>query len=146
MGAITLKTEQVIEYLRTAQGNIAFAATKLGTSRTTLHAYINEHPTVKAALDDIREGTLDRAETMLQSRMASSDTLLIFFLKTQGHKRGYQERHEISGPKEGPIKTEATVTHAIDGDTATTIFDILEAVGAIPTVAHDAKAQSVDTA
>jgi len=103
MGSIKVKTEQVVEQLRASQGNISFAAGKLGTSRETLHKYINEHPTVKVALEDIRESTVDRAETMLQQRMSQSDTLLIFFLKTQGHRRGYKERTEISGPEGEPI-------------------------------------------
>lgn len=94
MGAITLSAEQVIKQLTESHGNISHAAGALRTSRKTLHKYINEHATVKDALDDIREATLDRAETMLQSRMAHSDTLLIFFLKTQGKSRGYVERFE----------------------------------------------------
>lgn len=95
MAAITATAEQVIGQLRQSHGNISHAAGKLNTSRKTLHAYINEHPTVKAALADVRESTKDRAETMLQTRMAQSDTLLIFYLKTQAHDRGYGDRSQI---------------------------------------------------
>lgn len=100
---IEVSAETVKDKLKEAQGNISFAANRLGVHRSWLHTYINEHPTVKAALDDIREGTLDRAETMLQTRMAQSDTLLIFFLKTQGHKRGYTERHVIANADGEPF-------------------------------------------
>lgn len=115
MAAITATAERVIKQLKESYGNISRAADALRTSRKTLHAYINEHPTVKDALHDIREAGKDRGEMMLQSRMAHSDTLLIFFLKTQAHDRGYGDRSQISGPNGGPIevaivKGYATVT------------------------------------
>src|SRR5688572_21643883 len=109
MGAITQSAEQVATQLKASQGNVSDAAGKLNTSRRVLHQYINEHPTVKAALADIRESTKDRAETMLQTRMNHSDTLLIFYLKTQARDRGYVERQEISGPNSSDISVKATV-------------------------------------
>lgn len=102
MAAITVSAAEVIAQLERSHGNIAHAANKLDTSRTTLHKYINEKPTVKAALDDIREAAKDNAETMLYDRMRTSDTLLIFFLKTQAYDRGYGDR----------VRNEVT----IDGD------------------------------
>ena len=101
MGAISdIPAKAVIEQLTASHGNVSHAAKKLGTSHKTLHAYINDHPTVAAALEDIREGAIDDAELMLYDRMRNSDVLLIFFLKTQGHRRGYSEKNqiEISGP------------------------------------------------
>ena len=73
------------------------AALRLDTSRSNLFKYINAHPTVKAALADIRESTKDDAELMLHDRMRSSDTLLIFYLKTQAHDRGYGSKLRIDG-------------------------------------------------
>lgn len=106
MAAITASAQQVIEQLERSHGNIAHAAGKLNTSRTTLHKYINEHPTVAAALADIRETMKDHAETMLQDRMRNSDTLLIFFLKTQAFDRGYgdQTKNIITGEDGGPLQ------------------------------------------
>lgn len=95
MAAIDVSAAEVIEQLKSSFGNISHAAGKLNTSRKTLHAYINEHPTVASALADIRESTKDRAESMLQQRMATSDTLLIFYLKTQAHDRGYGDRSQL---------------------------------------------------
>lgn len=95
MGAITKKEKQVIAQLKKSRGNISHAADALDTSRTTMHAYINEHPTVKEALKDIKEANKDRAETMLEARMATSDTLLIFYLKTQAYDRGYGDKSQI---------------------------------------------------
>lgn len=107
MAAITISAPEVIEQLEKSRGNIAHAARQLRTSRNTLHNYINAHPTVKAALEDIRESMLDTAETMLQQRMMTDNTLLIFYLKTQGYRRGYgvdRLQHEISGPDGGAIR------------------------------------------
>ena len=109
MGAITVGVTEVIAQLERSHGNIKHAAGKLSTSRTILHRYINEHPTVAAALADIREGTKDDAELMLYDRMRTSDTLLIFYLKTQAKDRGYTERTEteISGRDGGDIVIKA---------------------------------------
>jgi hypothetical protein len=116
MGAITQSESQVIQQLKKSRGNVSHAANKLDTSRETLHKYINEYPTVKDALHDIRESAKDRGEEMLQSRMAHSDTLLIFFLKTQAHDRGYGDRsqHEHSGG------TTMRVVYGDDGTNDTT--------------------------
>jgi hypothetical protein len=96
VGAIKVGTEQVIQQLEASRGNVSHAAGKLKTSRRVLHKYINEHPTVKEALADIREAAIDRGETLLQARMESSDSLLIFFLKTQGHSRGYGDKSDTN--------------------------------------------------
>ena len=110
MAAITASAQQVIEQLERSHGNIAHAAGKLNTSRATLHKYVNEHATVAAALADIREATKDNAETMLYDRMRTSDTLLIFYLKTQAKDRGYVERvqNEVSGEGGGPVVVNVT--------------------------------------
>lgn len=105
MAAITATAAEVIEHLEASHGNIRYAAKSLNTSRQTLHKYINAHPTVADALEDIREGEIDDAELMLYDRMRTSDTLLIFFLKTRGKDRGYNERNQfaISGPDGDPL-------------------------------------------
>lgn len=95
MPAIVVVTQEVIEQLKASRGNISHAAGKLDTSRDTLHRYINEHPTVKAALRDIKEASKDRAETMLEKRIETSDTLLIFYLKTQAYDRGYGDKSQV---------------------------------------------------
>lgn len=91
------KTKHVIEVLEKMRGNKKRAAIELGINRMTLHRYIEKSPTVKAAYLDIKEGAIDDAELMLESRMQQSDTLLIFYLKTQGKGRGYVERVEQTG-------------------------------------------------
>lgn len=43
---------------------------------------------------ECREARIDIAEGILHERLEKSDTALIFFLKTQGRKRGYSEKEE----------------------------------------------------
>ena len=51
--------------------------------------------------DDVessREKMIDNVESALyQQALAGNTTAMIFFLKTQGKKRGYVERSEITG-------------------------------------------------
>lgn len=95
MAGITASAQEVIAQLKASHGNIGHAAGKLDTSRETLRKFINEYPTVKAALRDIKESTKDRAETMLEKRMETSDVLLIFYLKTQAYDRGYGDQTKV---------------------------------------------------
>ena len=103
MAAITVSAADVIDQLGRSHGNIKHAAGKLNTTRTTLHKYINEHPTVAAALADIREGAKDDAELMLYDQMRTNPTLLIFFLKTQARDRGYSDTLALTGKDGGDI-------------------------------------------
>lgn len=56
------------------------------------------------------------------------------------------QHNELTGRNGGPIETKSTVDHAIDGDTATSIFDILAAIGVLDTKPNDAKDDKVHTA
>lgn len=98
--------EDVIANIEKNRGNIAAVARSFGVSRMTIHRYMNEHPTIRAALDDARESMLDNAESVLYKKVLEGSTPeLIFFLKTQGRNRGYVERSEVTGKDGGPIES-----------------------------------------
>ena len=101
---IEMSAEKVTAQLVKSKGNISKAARQLHVSRMWLHTFINDHEDVSAELSQVREHVLDDAETMLQTRMKNSDTLLIFFLKTQGKARGYVERTENTGKDGNPLE------------------------------------------
>ena len=85
-------------------GNLAAVARKLGVSRGTVQNRIAESPTLQVKLQDARETMIDNAEVMLYKKIKDGDTVaLIFFLKTQGRRRGYSERIEHTGGDGGPI-------------------------------------------
>lgn len=57
-----------------------------------------------------REMRLDFAEAqLLKNIQAGKEASLIFFLKTQGKRRGYVERTEITGADGGPLEVSAAI-------------------------------------
>ena len=50
---------------------------------------------------------LDNAESILYKKVLEGSTPeLLFFLKTQGKRRGYVERSEVTGAEGGPLTIE----------------------------------------
>ena len=93
-----LSTEIINKLIADKHGNITSVARSLGVSRTTIYNFINRHVKCQYALDEAREIMIDNIESALYSKALSGDTTSqIFFLKTQGKRRGYVERNEITG-------------------------------------------------
>lgn len=85
--------------IRLKRGNVAAVARGFDVSRTTVYERIKKSVKLQKALKEARETMLDNAETELYDQALDGNTAaLLFFLKTQGKKRGYVERHEHSGP------------------------------------------------
>ena len=92
------KPEDYIKAITEAQGLISVAARRLGCSRTAVYEAAKNHPEVQRAIDDARERTTDLAEGKLIQKINEGDnTAIIFYLKTQGKRRGYVERQEVTG-------------------------------------------------
>lgn len=92
-----------------AHGLLSIAANRLGVTVRTLYNYVEKYPEVKETLGRARESMLDFAEGKLFRQIQNDNlTAIIFFLKTQGKKRGYIERNELSGP-DGPINVKYTI-------------------------------------
>ena len=102
-----LVAETVIKQIQALSGNVSSVAKFFRMSRQTMHKYINDHPTVQQALEESREKMIDNVESALYSQaLAGNTTAMIFFLKTQGKKRGYVERQEITGKDGEKIQIE----------------------------------------
>ena len=85
-------------------GNIAAIARRLGVSRGTIHNRIDESPTLRTAIDDARETMLDNVESALYREVLNNNvTAMIFWLKTQGKRRGWVERQEVTGADGGGV-------------------------------------------
>ena len=78
------------------KGNVAAIARRLGVSRSTVWARVQESPTLTVALEDARESMVDNAESALYKKVIEGidTTALIFFLKTQGRNRGYGDKSD----------------------------------------------------
>jgi len=85
-------------------GFIATAAKRLGIHCSTLYRIINENPELKELVTNERESQLDFTENRLLNAINNDAPWAIqFMLRTQGRKRGWSERLEITGNDGSPI-------------------------------------------
>jgi hypothetical protein len=100
--------QQVADALTNAHGFISAASKHLGCSEGTVRTYIKKYEVARTAVDEARERMIDYAEGALYKQIQEGNTTaIIFFLKTQGRRRGngYSERQEmeVSGADGGAI-------------------------------------------
>tara|TARA_R110002012_G_scaffold77863_2_gene198548 strand:- start:3255 stop:3671 length:417 start_codon:yes stop_codon:yes gene_type:complete len=109
------KKQAFLETLERSAHNISLACKKHNIARQTFYNWCKEDSIFKEACDDVQEGLLDLAESMLHKKVREGNTAeLIFLLKTKGKKRGYVERQEFAGVEDAPIIWKETKTY---GDT-----------------------------
>jgi hypothetical protein len=85
--------KNILDALKLSGGLIRPAAEMLHCSRQTLYKRISKDQSLKDAVDDARESCLDLAEgQLLKNIKAGKEASLIFYLKTQGYKRGYTSK------------------------------------------------------
>lgn len=90
------KKTQLIENLKLCKGIVANACEVVGVSRGTFYNWCKEDEEFKAQVDEINEDTLDFVESKLLENIKKGEvTSIIFYLKTKGRNRGYQEKAEI---------------------------------------------------
>lgn len=90
------KKTLVIEYLKKSKGIVADACKNTGISRGTFYKWYKEDEDFKEQVDEINEATLDFVESKLLENIKKGEvTSIIFYLKTKGRNRGYQEKTEI---------------------------------------------------
>jgi len=85
--------------LSSSFGNMSTIARRLKVTRRTVINYKNKWSTVKDAIESERDALKDFVEDRMAKRMLvdNSDTMIIFFAKTQMKDRGYVERYEHTG-------------------------------------------------
>jgi hypothetical protein len=87
--------ETFVQAYENNAGNISLACKKANISRSTYYRWLKEDLEFQEKTDEVKEALIDLAETMLLKKIREGSTPeLIFFLKTQGKKRGYIERVE----------------------------------------------------
>lgn len=136
-----LNAGMVAKALIASRGMVTHAARALGCDRKTIYNYINQHPTVKAALDDARANLGDQIETTLlhealgvqekdkdgklTGRYSREPNIasLIFLAKTHPamRQRGYAEKQHIEhyGSDGGSLKIELVYPGDTDATDAT---------------------------
>jgi hypothetical protein len=78
-------------------GNKTVVAARLGVARSTIYEYEKRWAGVRDAMFEAKEMEKDFVEGKIIQRIkADSDTMIIFYSKTQMKDRGYIERQEIN--------------------------------------------------
>jgi len=104
MDTIDNKKEAMLEALRKSLGVVTDACDMVGIARQTHYNWYNLDAEYKASVDELKDVALDFAVTALHKLIAKGDTAAtIFYCKTQGKKRGYIERQELTGEEGQPI-------------------------------------------
>ena len=105
--------QRIIGAIRESSGLLTLAAKKAGVTYKTVWQYTQDYPEVKEAVEESKERMLDFTEGKLYEKIKEGDnTAIIFFLKTQGKKRGFIERQEVTGEGGQPISYENIVKDA----------------------------------
>lgn len=78
-------------------GIVSVAVKTVDIARATHYQWMQEDENYRKRIESIRDVSLDFAESKLLERIDQGDTTAtIFFLKTQGRKRGYSEAVEFT--------------------------------------------------
>ena len=86
----------LLEALEKSLGVVTTACKKVGVGRTTYYDWYNTDKEFKDSVDELKNVALDFAESQLHKQIQDNSTAAtIFYLKTQGKKRGYIEKQEI---------------------------------------------------
>ena len=112
--------KQFLEALKRCAGNVSEAMNQVPTHRATHYRWLESDPEYAAAVDAIKESLIDRAESALQTLITEGNVpAVLFFLKTQGKKRGYVERTETdvtSGGQPIIFETKVIKTRELNAD------------------------------
>jgi hypothetical protein len=86
----------LLEALEKSLGVVTTACKSSGCSRETFYKYCRDDEAFKTKVDDIQNVAIDFAESQLHKQIQDGSTAAtIFYLKTKGKTRGYQESQAI---------------------------------------------------
>lgn len=116
----TNNKKEFLEALKRCAGNVSEAVRQVPIDRKTHYNWLESDPWYAAAVDAIKESLIDKAESVLQTLINDGNVpAVLFFLKTQGKRRGYIERTETdvtSGGQPIQIVTKVVSQTPLDGD------------------------------
>ncbi len=98
------KKRAMIQALEKTLGVITTACKTADVGRTQFYEWLKTDAEFKSEVDNIKNIALDFAESQLHKQIQEGNTTAtIFFLKTQGKKRGYVERQEVEVQERKPL-------------------------------------------
>lgn len=96
--------KDLVEALERSLGVVTTACRQAKVGRTTHYRWMEEDKEYRKAVHDLKSVALDFAESKLHAGIAEGNvTAIIFYLKTQGKRRGYVERQEIEVAEKKPL-------------------------------------------
>lgn len=100
------KKEKFLEALAHGYGIIATACEAIGIGRSTYYRWYNADQEFRERVDEVTETQVDFVESKLMQAINAGDTTAtIFYLKTKGKKRGYNEKAQPKAPDPLPTAT-----------------------------------------
>jgi hypothetical protein len=112
----TIKKEAMIEALNKTLGLVSHACKIVGIHRSTHYDWLRNDKEYKIAVESTNDLVLDMAESSLFKQINQGNTAAtIFYLKTRGKKRGYQEGEQLMiQPKQEIVLTYDAETKEIE--------------------------------
>jgi hypothetical protein len=103
------KKKKVIEALQFHKGIVKNACKDADIHRSTFYSWCDQDDDFAREVKSVKEDSIDFVESKMMKRIEEgSDTMIIFFLKTQAKKRGYVERQEFAVNDQRPDFSELT--------------------------------------
>jgi hypothetical protein len=97
--------KRMIEAMTKSFGIVATAIKMADISRAQHYRWMEVDSEYKAQIEAVKDIALDFAESALMKQIQDGNTAaILFFLKTQGKRRGYIERNEIDLGESRTIK------------------------------------------
>ena len=89
------KKGKFLKAFKDSNCNVAESCRRIKISRQTFYRWKKEDSFAQAC-EDVEEGLIDNAESKLQELINSKNPIaILFYLKTKGKSRGYDETHKI---------------------------------------------------
>ena len=97
-----IKKDAMLAALEKALGVVSTAAKNAGIDRATHYDWLKDDEEYRKKVESLKDLALDFAESKLFQQINKGDTTAnIFYLKTQGKKRGYIEKQEFDHTSAG---------------------------------------------
>ena len=90
------KKETFLKALKNNLGHISNSCIAANIHRRTYYSWLDKDDKFKDDCNAVNEGLVDLVESKLFENIQNNDNAcIIFYLKTKGKGRGYDERHQI---------------------------------------------------
>lgn len=107
----------LLDALEKSLGIVTTACKKAGLNRSTYYEYMANDPEFVKQVKDIENIVKDFVESQLHKQIKEGNHVsTIFYLKTKGRDRGYQESVQVSGDDKQPITVVRNIITKKDKD------------------------------